>query len=113
MIMKKMICILLIAWLPLLMVTANAMGLQMTIQNIGDSHQQMTDMPCHDGSDNQQKTQHRCVNCGFCVMTTSIANFDHAPIFELEAFTSISPTFIDVGFKSADQSPAFRPPILN
>lgn len=95
------------------MATANAMGLQMTAQTMGDSHQQMTDMPCHDKSNNQKPTQHHCINCGFCAMATSIANFDHAPIFELETFTSITPAFIDVGFKSANQSPAFRPPILN
>lgn len=111
--MKKLICILLVSWLPIFMATANAMGLQMSIQSMNDHHQQMVDMPCHDKSNDQKQSQHHCISCGFCVIATSIASFDNTPIFALEAFTSISPAFIDVGFKSADQSPAFKPPILN
>jgi len=95
------------------MVTASAMGLQMAMEVDSDSHQQMMDMPCHDNANDQQDKQHHCISCGFCVIATSIASFDQAPVFELHTLTTIKPAFFDVDFKSTNHAPAFRPPILN
>ncbi len=85
----------------------------MAMEVDSDSHQQMTDMPCHDSLNDQQDKQHHCISCGFCVIATSIASFDQAPVFEFHTMTSIKPALIDVGFKSANHSPAYKPPILN
>jgi hypothetical protein len=95
------------------MATANAMDLQMTMQDIGETSQQMADMPCHDSIDKKETNSHNCIGCGFCVVATSIASFHSVPTINVPAIASINPAYIDVIFKSADQSPAFRPPILN
>jgi len=110
--MKKLICILLMAWLPVLMVTASAMSLQMTFQ--GQQSQEADSASCHDKIGNQQSEKtHQCIACGFCMMATSMASFDTAPVLAIPALTSTAPLSIDVVFKSTTNTPAFRPPILS
>lgn len=116
--MKKLICILLMSWLPIFMVTANAMSLQMTSQNMSHSAEQSAvaysdAKACHDKTNKRQDGAHHCVSCGFCLMATSMANFDTFPVIDILVFSSIAPEAIDVVFNATSYSPAFRPPIFN
>jgi succinate dehydrogenase/fumarate reductase-like Fe-S protein len=110
--MKKLICILLVSWLPVFMATANAMSLQMALQVNVDIQEQVS-MPCHDKASKKSDSSSDCVGCGFCMIATSIANVDMVPFLDVPAFTSLKVSFINVEYKSTDYSPAFRPPILN
>lgn len=110
--MKKLICILLMAWLPVFMVTAGAMSLQMTLQ--GQQTQQADSASCHDNIGNQKSEKiHQCIACGFCMMATSMASFDTALGLAITALTSTAPLSTDVVFKSINDTPAFRPPIFS
>jgi hypothetical protein len=111
--MRKLICILLMSWLPVFMVTANAMSLQMMTKAMHGDMQAQADMPCHDRTDHQPAKTHNCISCGFCMAATSMANFDSAPVLDLPVITSPAPVAIDVIFESTNDSPAFRPPILS
>jgi hypothetical protein len=110
--MKKLICLLLISWMPILMATANAMNLQMTSQSINADLQAPTSMPCHDEA-KQQPVKHNCMSCGFCVITTYIVFSGATPRLSIPAFKSFKSSFIDDKLQSIHHSPAYRPPILN
>jgi formate hydrogenlyase subunit 6/NADH:ubiquinone oxidoreductase subunit I len=112
--MKKLICIVLIGWLPVFMVTANAMSFQMTIQEVSKATVPAEVVPpCHDTSNQPQEVAHQCIGCGFCMMASSMANFNTIPTIAIPALTSDAPESVDVVFQSTNYSPAFRPPILN
>jgi hypothetical protein len=110
--MKKLICILLISWLPILMVTANAMSLEMATQAMSDEKAQAS-MPCHDKTDQQAVKAHKCIDCGFCVIATSIVNANITSSLHIPEFKSFKLSFTNDELKSINHSPAYRPPILN
>ncbi len=110
--MKKLICILLISWMPILMATANAMSLQMTTQAMNSNLKVEASMPCH-GEAEQKPVKHHCISCGFCVVATSIVYTTATPQLNIPAFKSFKSSFIDDEFKSINHLPAYRPPILN
>jgi hypothetical protein len=79
--MKKIICILLMCWLPLSMVTAQAMSTKMMLQNQQDSDSTLRSQgaeSCH-GETHTQKDKtsksHKCTVCGSCVLASSVATF--------------------------------------
>jgi hypothetical protein len=111
--MKKRLCILLMCWLPIFMLSANAMSLQMTLQQLKTEHQSMHSMACHQDKSNQSESAQTCLGCGFCVVATSIASFNNAPTFYLENGVSTAPLMIDVIYQSYNLLPADRPPILS
>lgn len=111
--MKKLICILLIGWLPVFMVAANAMSLQMTTKVMNDDAQVQSSMPCHDKVDDVPVKSHNCINCGLCVVTTSVAFTTVSPVLHIPAFKSFKLSSVDDAFKSINHSPAYRPPILS
>lgn len=121
--MKKMICVFIISWLPCFMVAANAMGMQMALENAQSRPAQTVEheqMSCHE-SLNHSKTSdskttpssnHNCTFCAFCVVGSAIAS---TPKLKMTHFktTNIQPTLFDVAFSSQDYPPAIKPPILN
>lgn len=111
--MKKLICIVLISWLPVFMLTANAMSLQMTTQSLIADLQTEASMPCHDKTDKQPLKAHNCMSCGFCAIATSIASTTTVPFLHIPECKSFKTSFVDDGFNSIDHAPAYRPPILN
>jgi hypothetical protein len=111
--MKKLICILLIGWLPVFMVAANAMSLQMTTKVMNDDVQVQSSMPCHDEVDDAPVKSHNCISCGLCVVTTSVTFTSVSPVLHIPAFKSFKLSFVDDAFKSIYHAPAYRPPILN
>lgn len=111
--MKKLICIILICWLPILMATANAMSLQMASQAMHDDMQVESTMSCHDKVDTQSVKAHNCINCGFCVMATSVISFVSSSFLNIPEFKSFKTSFINDELQSINHLPADRPPILN
>ena len=111
--MNRFICILLMGWLPIFMVTASAMSLQMTLQSQNHHAQTVDVSPCHDKVSTQQDKVHQCIACGFCMMATAMASFDTVPVLDIPAFISTAPLSFDVSFNSTNPSPGFRPRILN
>ena len=100
------------ALLPVFMVTASAMSLQMTLQ--GQQTHQADLASCHDNIGNQKSEKiHQCIACGFCMMATSMVSFDTALGLEITALTSTAPLSTDVVFKSINDTPVFRPPIFS
>lgn len=111
--MKKLICILLIGWLPVFMVAANAMSLQMMTKTMHGDMQVQSSMPCHSEPDDVPSKSHNCISCGLCVVATSAAFTPVAPALNIPVFKSFNLSFADDEFKSINHSPAYRPPILN
>lgn len=96
------------------MATANAMSVQMTLQNVsGDTQKQVAAMPCHDMVSQQDIAAQGCIGCGFCVIASSVAYVDTTPFLDIPTFVSFKSSSVDVALISADQTPAFRPPIRN
>ena len=111
--MKIWICVLLIAWLPVFMVTADAMGMQMRLQQ---SHHvvQQPNQSCHHAPAKQTKNKTSlCILCGFCALAMAIAPLDFTPSFDAFLLTSTRPIFVDVIFTSNNLAPALRPPIFS
>lgn len=126
--MNKIICICMISWLPCFMAAANAMGMQMALDNALPHTTQPAEhaqMACHeapnlskvaDSNANDSKTSpssaHHCSFCGFCVVGSAIASL---PTIKLNHTKSAStqPTSFEVAFSSQDYPPAHKPPILN
>lgn len=111
--MKKLICILLIGWLPLFMVAANAMSLQMKTKTMHDDMQVQSSMPCHGEPDDVPSESHNCISCGLCVVATSVPFTPVPPALNIPVFKSFKLSFAEDEFKSINHSPAYRPPILN
>lgn len=111
--MKKLICILLIGWLPVFMVAANAMSLQMKTKTMHDDMQVQSSMPCHGEPDDVPSKSHNCISCGLCVVATSVPFMPVPPALNIPVFKSFKLSFAENEFKSINHSPAYRPPILN
>ena len=118
--MKRWICVLLIAWLPVFMVTADAMGMQMRLQQshhvVQQSHHvvQQPNQSCHHAPAKQTKNKTSlCILCGFCALAIAIAPLDFTPSFDAFLLTSTRPIFVDVIFTSNNLAPALRPPIFS
>ena len=99
-------------WLPMFMVSAHAMSLQMVIQQVNSENQAMGSMPCHQDYVKQSEST-SCLGCGFCAIASSIANFGQAPTFYIPTNSSTAPMMIDVIYESCYHSSTYRPPILS
>ncbi|MDX1913946.1 MAG: hypothetical protein SFU55_00050 [Methylophilus sp.] len=112
--MKRLICIVLICWLPLFAVTANALSLQMTMANQQSEATQASQMACHEDvhqHPSQQHASHNCALCGFCTVVTSAAIFSFPPLLHMHATASAKPIFVEVTFNSLPHPPVIKPPI--
>lgn len=116
--MKKALCIALICWLPLFMATAQAMSVQMELNQMStqlpvDSGTAM--MACHqvDGNTQSDPASHQCMLCGICMATSATASFSTVPLFALNHLPSIKPLSSDVVYASLGQTPSIKPPIFS
>lgn len=121
--LKKFICIFLLAWLPLFTSAASAASLQMTFANLNAEMQSnMADTaPCHQhvhdanstNSHNQMpsKQHHVCTVCGFCVVASGFANIPHGLSLHTTRLTSSQPAFFTAVVHSQTYPPAIKPPI--
>lgn len=114
--MKRLICILLIGWLPCFSVVAQAMALQMQTQEFVDNQQSM--MACHEHGDQGQSDHktlpetHRCQVCGFCVVTSGVADIDFQPQISTQFSAAGKLPLFAAVFHSLTYPPAIKPPIL-
>ncbi len=124
--LKKFICIFLLAWLPLFISAASAASLQMVLANLNAEMQ--TNMPtidsCHQhASDAQEnsnannevhsKHHHVCTVCGFCVVASGFANIPHALTVHTAEFSASQPAFFMAAFHPQTYPPTVKPPILH
>lgn len=109
--MKKLMCTVLVIWLPIFMVTANAMRMQMATNTMHDQTQMQSTMPCHAESDQATVQSHRCMSCPLCAVATSAINIGFIPLINIPTFQSLKLSFVDDALQSIDHSPLYRPPI--
>jgi hypothetical protein len=123
MIMKKLICIFIMSWLPCFMMAANAMGMQMVLENALQHATQTADhaqMSCHEQVNHDKTSEnktnhpdsHHCSFCAFCVVGSAVASTHLLKMSHLKT-DNIQHTSLDVAFSSQDYPPAIKPPILN
>jgi hypothetical protein len=110
------------SWLPCFMVAANAMGMQMALENAlphttqSVAHAQMS---CHEQVNHDKTSEnktnlpnsHHCSFCAFCVVGSAIASTPKLKMKHVKT-TNIQPTLFDVAFSSQDYPPAIKPPIF-
>lgn len=113
MIMKKLICTVLIIWLPIFMVTANAMRMQMATKPTNDKTQMQSSMPCHTESKAASVKSHYCMSCPLCAVATSAVNVGFIPLINIPTFQSFKLSLTNDALQSIDHSPLYRPPILH
>jgi hypothetical protein len=111
--MKKLMCTVLIIWLPIFMVTANAMRVQMATNTMHGETQMQSTMPCHAASDQDSVQSHHCMSCPFCAIATSAVNIGFIPLINIPSFQSFKLSFVDDALQSIDHAPLYRPPILH
>lgn len=117
--MRKVICILLLCWLPLSMVTAQVMSVKMMLNShLGTNQIQEIDSTesCQDNT-HQQKSlsskSHKCTVCGSCVLASATATLGDFPT-HIDSLKSPSkhlafePTFVSITPETF-----IKPPILN
>jgi len=114
---KKLVCILLLSWLPVFIAAAHAMSMQMAWNQISTAtdsaplglvtHDCHTDT--HDKSD-RNATKHVCVACGVCTMSHA-AYFETEKAMLLTATQTAQPLGFAVVYISKYYPPAIKPPI--
>jgi hypothetical protein len=122
--MKKMLCIILMLWLPCFVMAASVMSMQMQLAELPTMQPEMTlamadEMPCHHdhASPHTQPAstpvaQHHCGVCGYCVISGSIAPLPTVAFFGLNSLTSLAPLFMATPVHSQTYPPAIKPPIF-
>jgi hypothetical protein len=116
---KKVICILLICWLPLSLVTAQAMSTKMMLQNQQDSDLTLSSQSaesCHGETHSQNdeaSKSHKCSVCGSCVLVSAVATFDNIATFSLFLKISLKHLAFEPTFVSIESESFIKPPILN
>jgi hypothetical protein len=114
--MKKLISILLIGWLPLFMAVANAMSMQMTLENEHAYQHSAAHIYCHQDMQHEQHSTpqhqpHQCTMCGFCTLVGSVAVSGYLPLLFTHAHILGNLSFLEVDFSSLQYPPAIKPPI--
>jgi len=118
-VMKKIICILLMCWLPLSLVTAQAMSTKMMLQNQQDSDLSLSSQSaesCHGETHTQKgKTSkpHKCTVCGSCVLASSVATFSSIESGVTFLKTALKYLAFQPSFVSIESESFIKPPILN
>lgn len=116
--MKKIICLLMMFWLPLSMATAAIMSTDMMIYD--DLHPsvekaQSVEM-CHQHPDNQSKgneTSHQCTFCNACLLASAGVVLGHAPMLQLASENANMHIALSIPIYSDYLSTTIKPPILH
>jgi len=111
--MKKLICTVLMMWLPIFMVTANAMRMQMETKAMNGETQMQATMSCHTQSDQVSVKLPHCMSCPLCAVATSAIDIGFIPLINIPSFQSFKLSLTDDTLQSIDHSPLYRPPILH
>jgi hypothetical protein len=126
--MRKIICIVLMCWLPLFMGAANAMSMQMALGSLQNSAEttcpymadmkmsEMAGMKMADMSKMTKSSEHKSSHhstCAACAIASASASYNAMPIFNVVASANDLPRAVNVTFPSQDLPPAIKPPILN
>lgn len=124
--LKKFICIFLLAWLPLFISAASAASLQMALANLNAEmqtnmaaidacHQHASDAQENSNANNEvhSKQHHVCTVCGFCVVASGFASIAHTPIVQTTDVTTSQPAFFTAVFHALTYPPVIKPPILH
>lgn len=135
--MRKRLCLFLICWLPCFVMAANVMSLQMTLADRAfnlaahtvASHDlsaqvqsQAEAMPCHHMADAHEHAMpegdsevapgHQCSVCGFCMVSTGVADLQAFPAVVFFAQSHAAPLFEADPVHSQTYPPAIKPPIF-
>ncbi len=114
--MRKIICIVLMCWLPLFMGAASAMSMQMELGNLQNSAETacpyMPDMKMSDmqAGKSEHKSSHNN-SCAACAIASASASYNAVPIFNVVTSANDLPRAVNVAFPSQDFPPAIKPPI--
>lgn len=122
--MKKMICIVLLAWLPLFVSAAGAASLQMTLDNhnINTHNSDSAEPACHQHSVVDQSKEapnqlpkghhHFCSACGFCAVANGFVHLAPQITVPPSHLSPIQPALFTIAVHSQTYPPAIKPPIL-
>jgi hypothetical protein len=115
--MKKLICLVLVFWLPLFFVAANAMALEMALPSHVKTSSAM-EMPCHNTQHNQHQSdlpssKHHCAVCGFCVIGGGTVFICQTTLFYFGRAQNTAPLFFALHSLSQTYPPAIKPPIVS
>lgn len=115
--MKKLICLLMMTWLPLSMATAAIMSTEMMVSNdlhtIVEKAQNVES--CHQHTDNQSKDNqptHQCNFCNTCLLASSGAVLTVAPMFITVSGSANEHAPLTIPAYSDHSSTTIKPPIL-
>lgn len=117
--MRKVICILLMFWLPLSLATAQVMSAKMMLNShLGSNKIQEIESTesCHDKTHQQNSLtskSHKCSVCGSCVLASATATLSDFPTHidsqkDSSKNLAFEPTFVSITPESF-----IKPPILN
>ncbi|MFV1921568.1 MAG: hypothetical protein ACMZ63_03010 [Methylotenera sp.] len=116
--MKKIICLLMMFWLPLSMATAAIMSTDMMVYN--DLHTSVEKAKsaemCHQHPDNQSKgneTSHQCTFCNACLLASAGIFLSHTPMFQLASENASKHITLYIPIYSDHLSTTIKPPILH
>lgn len=117
--MKKLVCLLLMFWLPLSMATAQAMSTKMMLKNqtgFGHTNISHSSESCHDNSNQDggpESKSHKCSACSSCVLASTAANFNSLPAAFISLNKSAKHQAFQPKFVSIQLETLIKPPILN
>lgn len=106
------------SWLPCFMAVANAMGMQMELENALPHTSQSAEhahMACHEDANHHKSSpnaSNHCTFCAFCVVGSAMSATPTLKMAHVKT-ANIQPASFDVAFSSQDYPPAIKPPILN
>jgi hypothetical protein len=113
--MKKIICMVLLVWLPAFMMASQAMSMQMALENTHQMPATELHHGCHQSKNYTGMTHskvHQCVVCTMCVLSHAVA-LNGSADSALQAMNHAQPLFDKAGFYSLNNPPALKPPKLS
>ncbi len=114
--MKRILCILLLCWLPISISVAQVMSTQMMLERESSSDEQPNanaTVNCHDNSAQINGKSARCSDCVSCALVTSSATFRDFISFKTLPKASSKYVLIKISFVSIQPPSIIKPPIFN
>lgn len=120
--MKKLICLLMMCWLPLSLTVANAMSARMMLNHSSSKTQHAAaakatvQMPCHQAMqqhDNQKAQASVCVDCAACELATANVTMSTVAPFNTPEIVAEKYSILQASLISIQLPPSIKPPMLH
>lgn len=115
--MRKLLCMLLMCWLPFSMAVAQAMSAQMILKKQVSQDAQQFEVrlikSCHSDATQKDGDSSQCSQCVACALANTSATIKNIGTFKTQEETSAKYKTFHSTLVSIQLAPAFKPPIFN